>query len=188
MPKVIVTGASGHIGFHVAKALLSRSYELHVLVRSINTNIIELQQLGARVHTCNLLEPATYMDVLSGAEALFHLAAENTTSMKNAGRVLENTDTLTRVVLDSCEQAGIKTVIYTSSVVVIGRSPDPTHLLKEDDRITFAESPYVQGKLNAEIYVEGLVSSGRDIRRVYPSWAVGPETDAPAQSDQRFPE
>lgn len=175
MPKVVVTGAAGHIGFHVAKALLAKQYELHVLVRSINTNVIALQDAGAVVHACNLLDPATYLPVLRDAGALFHLAAENTTSMQHADRVLENTDTLTRVVLDACAQAGVRTVVYTSSVVVIGRSADPAVLLTDNDRVATGESPYVQGKLNAEIYVEGLVAAGRDIRRVYPSWVVGPD-------------
>ena len=125
MPKVVVTGAAGHIGYHVAKALLAKQYELHVLVRSVNTNVIALQQAGAAVHRCNLLDPATYTSVLQGADALFHLAAENTTSMQHAERVLENTDKLTRVVLEACARAGVRTVIYTSSVGVIGAVPMP---------------------------------------------------------------
>ena len=175
MPKAVVTGGAGHIGYHVAKVLLSRQYDLHLLVRSINTNIIELKQMGAIVHTCNLLELNSYKDVLQNADVLFHLAAENTTSMKNAERVLENTDKITRVVLEACVESGIKTVVYTSSVVVIGRSPDAERLLNEQDNVSFAESPYVQGKLNAERFVEELVASGKiDVRRVYPSWVVGP--------------
>ena len=175
MPKAVVTGAAGHIGYHVAKVLLGKQYDVHLLVRNINTNVIELQQAGATVHTCNLLDVSTYENILIGADVLFHLAAENTTSMKNAERVLENTDTLTRTVLEACVTAGIKTVIYTSSVVVIGRSNNANRLLNENDRVAVAESPYVQGKLNAEKFVEELVASGKmDVRRVYPSWVVGP--------------
>ena len=40
MPKAIVTGAAGHIGYHVTKVLLAKHYDVHLLVRSINTNII----------------------------------------------------------------------------------------------------------------------------------------------------
>ena len=47
MPKAIVTGAAGHIGYHVTKVLLAKHYDVHLLVRSINTNIIELQDAGA---------------------------------------------------------------------------------------------------------------------------------------------
>lgn len=174
MPKAIVTGAAGHIGYNVAKVLLSKGYELHLLIRSSNVNIVSLQQEGAAVHVCNLFDPATYASLIRDADVLFHLAAENTTSMSNASRVLENTDRLTQVVLQACADQSVKTVIYTSSVVVIGRSSDPNKPLTENDVTPFAESPYVLGKLKAEQFVEQFIKEKKvDIRRVYPSWAVG---------------
>ena len=174
MPKAIVTGAAGHIGFHVAKELLSKNYDTHLLVRSINTNIIELQQMGAKVYPCNLFETPSYSDILKDADVLFHLAAENTTSMANASRVLENTDKLTQVVLQACHENQVQTVVYTSSVVVIGRSAHSEKLLTESDVNEFPESPYVKGKMLAERYVENFIRQHNyDIRRVYPSWVVG---------------
>jgi dihydroflavonol-4-reductase len=174
MIKAIVTGAAGHIGFNVTKILLQKNYDVHLLVRSINTNIVELQALGAKVYPCNLFEVESYAAILKDADVLFHLAAENTTSMSNASRVLENTDKLTQVVLNACLENGINTVIYTSSVVVIGRSTNAQKLLAEKDINPFPESPYVLGKMNAEKYVENFIQQHQyDIRRVYPSWAVG---------------
>ncbi len=174
MPKAIVTGAAGHIGYHVTKELLSKNYDVHLLVRSINTNIIELQEAGAKVYPCNLFEVESYAAIIKNANVLFHLAAENTTSMSNASRVLENTDKLTQVVLNACHENEVQTVIYTSSVVVIGRSPNPEKPLTEKDVNPFAESPYVLGKMQAEKYVENFIAQHNyDIRRVYPSWAVG---------------
>lgn len=174
MTKAIITGAAGHIGFHVTKVLLSKNYDVHLLVRRINTNIIELEAMGAKVYPCNLFEVDSYSAIIQDADVLFHLAAENTTSMSNASRVLENTDKLTQVVLNACYEYQVKTVIYTSSVVVIGRSSDPGKLLTEDDITPFAESPYVQGKLQAEQFViQFIKDKNADIRRVYPSWAVG---------------
>lgn len=174
MPKAIVTGAAGHIGYHVTKVLLSKNYDVHLLVRSINTNIIELQESGAKVYPCNLFETDSYAAIIKDADVLFHLAAENTTSMSNASRVLENTDKLTQVVLNACHENQVKTVIYTSSVVVIGRSPVAEKLRTEKDVNPFPESPYVLGKMQAEKYVTDFISKHNyDIRRVYPSWAVG---------------
>lgn len=175
MQKAIVTGAAGHIGFHVTKVLLSKSYDVHLLVRSINSNIVELEALGAKVYPCNLFETQSYAALIKDADVLFHLAAENTTSMSNASRVLENTDKLTQVVLSACHENGVKTVVYTSSVVVIGRSPNAHQLLTEKDVNAFPESPYVLGKMQAEKYVVDFIRNHNyDIRRVYPSWAVGP--------------
>ncbi|MDB5228518.1 MAG: hypothetical protein JWN78_2711 [Bacteroidota bacterium] len=175
MPKAIVTGAAGHIGYNVAKVLLSKSYDVHLLIRSSNVNIIELQDMGATVHPCNLFDINSYAAIIKDADVLFHLAAENTTSMSNASRVLENTDKLTQVVLNACVDNSVKTVIYTSSVVVIGRSSDAQRPLNENDETAFAESPYVLGKVHAEKFVEQFIKEKNiDVRRVYPAWAVGP--------------
>ncbi|MFN8282222.1 MAG: NAD-dependent epimerase/dehydratase family protein [Chitinophagales bacterium] len=174
MQKIIVTGAAGHIGFNVAKILLQKNYEVHLLVRSINVNVIELENLGAKIHTCNLFDVTTYKDVIAHADCLFHLAAENTTSMQHAARVVENADKLTQVVLQACLYNYVKTVIYTSSVVVIGRSSDANKPLNENDENAFAESPYVHGKMLAEKFVEKFTQENKyDVRRVYPVWTVG---------------
>ena len=174
MQKAIVTGAAGHIGYNVTKILLAKNYEVHLLIRSSNVNIIELQELGAKVYPCNLFEVDSYAPIIKDADVLFHLAAENTTSMANASRVIENTDKLTQVVLNACHENQVKTVIYTSSVVVIGRSEDANKLLTEKDTVAFPESPYVQGKLQAEQFVTQFIKDKNyDVRRVYPSWVVG---------------
>lgn len=174
MQKAIVTGAAGHIGYNVTKILLAKNYDVHLLIRSSNVNIIELQQLGAKVYPCNLFEVDSYAPIIKDADVLFHLAAENTTSMTNASRVIENTDWLTQVVLNACHEHQVRTVIYTSSVVVIGRSTDANKPLTEKDTVAFPESPYVQGKLQAEQFVSQFIKDKNyDIRRVYPSWVVG---------------
>ena len=49
MNKVVVTGASGHIGYHVAKLLFNRFKEVHLLVRRKSPNIVELERMGATV-------------------------------------------------------------------------------------------------------------------------------------------
>ncbi|MFC2114042.1 NAD-dependent epimerase/dehydratase family protein [Bacteroidota bacterium] len=175
MKKVVVTGASGHVGFHVASELLERGYETHLLIRSENVNIFKLKQKGAELHNCKLDDPETYRDLLTTVDAAFHLAAENTTSKSNADRVIQNTAGITETFLAACVKAGVKTMVYTSSVVVIGRSESKLKLLTETERTKFIESPYVEGKIKAEEFVEKLVrEADADIRIVYPSWVVGP--------------
>lgn len=172
--KVVVSGAGGHIGFNVAKKLLAKNYQVLLLVRSINVNIIELKELGATIHQCNLLDKKSYLPQIQSADAFFHLAAENTTSMQHEDRVLESTIALSKVVAEACMEAQIKTLIYTSSVVVLGRSNDQNKLIKETDKVQIPESPYVKGKLQAEEYLTAFAENNKyDIRHIYPSWVVG---------------
>ncbi len=174
MKRAIVTGASGHIGYNVARLLLEKKYEVHLLVRNVNVNIVDLQKRGATIHTCDLFKPETYLNVIENADVVFHLAAENTTSMANAARIMASTEELTMQVLNASVAANARTIIYTSSVVVLGRSDDRQKLIDENNINTKPESPYVSGKIKAEQFVEKLISEKNvDIRRVYPAWVVG---------------
>ncbi len=172
--KVVVTGSSGHIGYHVAKILCTQGYDVHLIVRSGNVNTERLRSFGAVVHHADLFQPASYRAVLQNSAVLFHLAAENTTDMSDESRVIRNTLELTRTVIAAAVESDIKTIVYTSSVVVLGRSSDPSRLISEADRNPYAESPYVKGKMLAEDHCISLIQKGFDIRRVYPAWVVGP--------------
>ena len=173
--KVIITGASGHIGFHVASQITELDFDVLLLVRKENPNIIQLKNKGAQVIVADLMDPQTYAGAFAGMDALFHLASENTTDTSDEQKVIDNTFGLSKKVLDTALAAGIKTIVYTSSVVVLGRSPDPQKPLNENDKAAFLESPYVKGKFLAEAYCEELINTQHaDIRRIYPSWVVGP--------------
>lgn len=178
---VVVTGASGHLGFHIARECLGRGWETRICVRSHNANVVELEAAGAHVVWSDLWDPATYGDALRGADCLFHAAAENTTSVSDRERVLRNTVGLTEVVLGAAREQRVPVVVYTSSVVVLGRSADPDQWLDETTAVLRPnqpegfESPYVEGKILADAVCERLIREhGMDIRRTYPSWLVGP--------------
>lgn len=175
MRRAIVTGASGHLGFHVAKKLLQLGILTDLLIRKSNDNIVELARNGACIHQVNFQNLSEAKDLLINADVLFHLAAENTTDISRRDSVLESTINLTRIVLSTALDAKIPIIVYTSSVVVLGRSLDPKHPLSEENRTTTIESPYVQGKVEADRFCETLIANRKaDIRRVYPSWVIGP--------------
>ena len=175
---VSLTGASGHIGYHVAQELLRRGYALQLLIRSENENIRRLRAAGAEICNCDLHAVSEVSEALQGKSVLFHLAADNTTRTDAGGEkaVLDSTVALTRTVCEAALAAGIKTIVYTSSVVVLGRSRSRDRLVTINDVNEVPESPYVKGKLLAEQYVDAFVErSGIDLRRLYPSWVVGPQ-------------
>lgn len=72
MKKVLITGASGFIGSHVAAELLQRGYEVHAVVHSAALP----EQPGLVLHKLNLLEQAAVEAFLAEHrfESLIHLA------------------------------------------------------------------------------------------------------------------
>ncbi len=172
--RVVVTGASGHIGYHVALQLVNSGCDTTLLIRKENQNILDLKSKGAKIQIADLLSPDTYTSVFDHCDALFHIASENTTDTSDEQRVIKNTLELSKTVIDAAIAKQVKTIIYTSSVVVLGRSPDPNVLISENDKTGYLESPYVKGKFLAEEYCDKLISENKaDIRRLYPSWVVG---------------
>jgi dihydroflavonol-4-reductase len=173
--RIVLTGASGHIGSHVAEVLLQKGFSPVLITRKKNQNILRLEAKGAGVVIANLSDPSEYAEHLRNTDVLFHIASENTTDTSDPQRIVNNTFGLSKTVLDAALNAGIKTIVYTSSVVVLGRSKDASVLITENDRVQFPESPYVKGKLLAEEYCDLLIKEKKaDIRRIYPSWVIGP--------------
>jgi dihydroflavonol-4-reductase len=174
-PRVLITGASGHLGYHVASIALGEGLEVHLLVRRANVNVDSLAARGAVAHVVDFARPESYVEVMRGSDVLFHAAATNTIETAHAASVLEGTSGLAEQVLTAALDCGVPTIVCTSSVVVLGRSISPHRLITEDDRNTAPESPYVKGKIQTEQLCERLIRErGADIRRVYPSWLIGP--------------
>ena len=173
--RVVVTGASGHIGYNVTKQLLERSYDVLILVRSKNENVHSLILNGAKCFVCDLFQPDTYRHKLENIGSAFHIAGTNTTRFSNENQTIAGTSELTSIFLNACVDAHVPKIIYTSSVVVLGRSYSDKILISEDDLTSTKESPYVEGKLAAEHIARKLTKTKNvDIRIVYPAWVLGP--------------
>ena len=128
----------------------SEGLQVRLLLRAPNVLSRRLERLGAQVHVVELFTPQSCLPALSGVAALFRLAATNTTSQVGADVVERSTVTLTEPVLAAAEMAGVSTMVYTSSVVVLGRSTQRARRRNEMDTTSTAESPYVRGKAAAE--------------------------------------
>lgn len=171
--KVIVTGGSGHLGFLITNILIDKGFTPVLLLRSKNKNTELLESRGAKLILVNLFDSLTYEKYLTDADCLFHCAAENTTNTSNENQTLKNTVLLAENVIKTAIKVNVKTIVYTSSVVVLGRSLDKFTLIDETFQLETPESPYVKGKLLAEKFVQTQIDLGFDIRVMYPSWIIG---------------
>ncbi len=72
--KIFLTGGSGFVGRHLAAELASRGHELACLVRAGDNNgAAFLQELGARVTSGSVIDPASLKGAAEGADAVIHL-------------------------------------------------------------------------------------------------------------------
>src|SRR5580704_6579071 len=73
--KVFLTGATGFVGHHVAKALAAEGADLRLLVRK-TSNLANLEGICGDAFTGDLAEPESLRSAISGCDAVVHVAAD----------------------------------------------------------------------------------------------------------------
>ena len=73
--KVFLTGATGFVGHHVARAAAAEGAELRLLVRK-TSNLKNLEGIRGETHLGDLADPASIKPALEGCDAVMHVAAD----------------------------------------------------------------------------------------------------------------
>lgn len=115
--KVLVTGASGYIGFGVACALRRAGHEVYGLVRR---EAAKIQLQRAEIHPVmgTMQEPMALQSTIDQCSVLIHAAADYQADTFKLDRLMID------ALLNTKRGAQPKTVIYTSGVWVYGDTGD----------------------------------------------------------------
>jgi dihydroflavonol-4-reductase len=117
--KVFITGGTGFIGGHVARRLTEAGHELHCLVRS-SSDTHNLQSLGAHLVLGTLNDALALHDGMQGCDVLIHMAGVYSFWEPDMS-ILERVNVEgTYQVMQAAAAAGVKRVIYLSTVAVFG--------------------------------------------------------------------
>ncbi len=127
MSLTLVTGASGFLGWHVAKILTEQGHKVRALCRPTSA----LRELAVEKITGDLRDPASLARAVDGCERVYHVAADYRLWSKNPGDLYAANVEGTRNLLDAALRAGVQRIVYTSTVGCIGMPPN-----KEGDETT----------------------------------------------------
>src|ERR1039458_7011994 len=116
MKPALVTGASGFLGWHVARVLLERGYRVRALVRPGS----RVDALDVECVTGDLRDAASLGRAVAGCGLLFHVAADYRLWARDPGELYRSNVDGTRNLLQAARDAGIERVVYTSTVGCIG--------------------------------------------------------------------
>jgi len=146
---VLVTGANGHIGCNVVRALLEDGQRVVALVRP-GSDRRGLAGLDVELREGDVLDAASVNAACSGVEVVMHVAAPHRNFAADENDIIRPAVEGTRNVLDACARAGVKRLVLTSTAATIGFSSDPLVPLDESSALTDARSPYLRAKIQQE--------------------------------------
>ena len=170
MKPVLVTGATGFVGWHVARKLLERGERVRLLVRD-PARVRELD--GAEAVTGDLRDPASLERAVAGCGAVYHVAADYRLWVRDPREMFASNVEGTRNVLDAARRAGVDRVVYTSTVGCIGIPPggvgDEETPVSEKDMT----GAYKLSKFRAERVALRFAEEGFPVVIVNPTAPVG---------------
>jgi dihydroflavonol-4-reductase len=181
--KAFVTGATGFVGSHVAQALEAAGAELRLLARSTSPTKLISTLKNSEIVTGDLRDASTYKQALKGCEAVFHVAADYRLWTRNEADAMEmyrsNVEG-TRGLIDAARQAGVRRIVYCSSVATMGFRSDGS-VVDEETPVTLEEmiGHYKRSKFVAEQVALEAGKKGDDVVIVNPSAPVGEQDVKP---------
>ncbi len=169
MKPVLVTGASGFLGWHVARVLLERGFRVRALCRPAS----QLRELDAERVTGDLRDPSSLQNAISGCGMVFHVAADYRLWSKNPADLLQSNVDGTRNVLDAAARARVDRIVYTSTVGCVGMPKGSEGDENTPVSITDMAGHYKRSKWLAEQIALEKARAGLPVVIVNPTAPVG---------------
>jgi len=171
--KIFVTGATGFLGSHVARQLLTRGAELRLLVRP-TSRTENIDDLPAERVVGDLRDVASLEKGMGGCEVVFHVAADYRLWARNRQELYDSNVEGTRNILQAARDAGVRRVVYTSSVATMGFGNNG-QLTDERSPVTLGNmiGDYKRSKFMAERLVIEAGQAGQNVVIVNPTTPIG---------------
>jgi dihydroflavonol-4-reductase len=171
--KVFITGATGFVGSHVARALAAQGAELRLLVRP-TSRLDNIADLRAETAMGDLRNPESLKKAMAGCEFVFHVAADYRLWVRDPEQMYLSNVEGTRALIQAAQQSGIRRVIYTSSVATMGFTRDG-HVAGEDSPVSLKDmvGHYKRSKFMAEQIALEAGNNGANVVMVNPTTPIG---------------
>lgn len=171
--KAFVTGATGFVGSHVARALAAEGADLRLLIRpsSRTENIADLR---AEVAVGDLCHPESLQRAIEGCDVAFHVAADYRLWVRDPQQMYKANVEGTRAVIQAAQATGVRRVVYCSSVATMGFT-DTGQIVDESTPVSLAEmiGHYKRSKFMAEQIALEAGRNGANVVVVNPTTPIG---------------
>lgn len=179
--KIVVTGASGHVGANLCRKLLENGHTITALYRADTAALkgLKLELVQGDIADSHLLKGAT-----KGADVVFHLAAKISISGDKDGSVFNTNTTGTQKVVEACLENSAQ-LVHFSSIHSLNPIPFDEPVDETRDWDIRAGCPaYNQTKVKAEKLVSEGCKEGLQAVILNPTGIIGPYDYKPSLMGQ----
>lgn len=174
MGVTLVTGATGLVGSHVARALVERGDRVRVAVpEGASLDALAGIEGDVQVVAGDVVATRDVRRALKDVDLLFHVAGA--TTLRAGWRALHRANVLdTRVVLEEALRAGVERVVHTSAVAAIG--PASRGVTADETQVFNAARvglTYANAKAEAEREALRVCAQGLPVVIVNPAHVLG---------------
>ena len=177
----IVTGAAGHLGSHVVRALLSRGKQVRALVLPNETcpDFIDINRHLLKEYKGNVCDPASIKQIFEDSAPegiiIIHCAGIVTITKKEDRRVYDVNVGGTANIINMCKRYPVKRLVYISSVHAIPPLPRG-QIMREVPSFDPDAVPgyYDKTKAIATQLVLNAAKDGLNAVVVHPAGIIGP--------------
>ncbi|MYB52612.1 MAG: NAD-dependent epimerase/dehydratase family protein [Acidobacteriia bacterium] len=181
---VLVTGATGFVGNHVARFLASRGERLRLFVRP-SSDRTALAGLDAEVMLGDLRDPASVAKATRTCSTVYHVAADYRLWCRHPRQMYETNVEGTRNLLEAALHAGIERFVHTSSIGTIAPSADGSPVTEQSpSSLEMMTGDYKRSKFLAEREAERYASRGLGVVIVNPTAPIGEGDFKPTPTGQ----
>ena len=172
---VLVTGATGFVGSHVARQLLDSGHSVRVLVRA-GSNPLLLENLAVERCEGDLRDIISLGRAMKGVCRVFHVAADYRLWSRNPDEIYQSNVAGTRGLFEAARPCGVERIVYTSTVATMAVPTADGSLPNEQTHATLDQmvGHYKRSKFMAEMEAVRAAADGLPVVIVNPTTPVGP--------------
>src|SRR3974377_801414 len=170
---ILVTGAAGFLGSHVARQLVARGESVRVLMRPSSNNRA-ISDLSLEYVTGDVRDAAALERAMKDVKRVFHVAADYRLWARNPQEIYDSNVGGTKNLLAAAKAAGVAQLVYTSTVATI--AVDRPELPNEftDSKLEEMIGHYKRSKWMAEQEALKAAKEGLPVIVTMPTTPVGP--------------
>src|ERR1700685_3283126 len=183
---VFVTGATGFVGHHVAKALAAEGANLRLLTRK-SSNLANLEGIPGETVVGDLSDPTSLKPALANCDTVVHVAADYRLWIPDPAAMYRANVDGTRELLRMAREAQVKRFVYTSSVATMHFRTDGI-VINEDTHVSLADmvGHYKRSKFLAELEAISAAKNGQQVIILNPTTPIGPNDRKPTPTGRIF--